>query len=420
MTHERMNLNMNQSFTSYIQNSISQITSDDFDSPEALSFLNNPSNFRPFSAGLTELLQKNAYTGALDDNDAKTDYLYKKLKAINSTVSKSTIADWFNGKHRPKLVSNSRTLMYELCFALNIPINEVIWFFHHVYFDRGFNCHTIEEAVYYYCFLHNLSYNDAKSLISEINAAPSKEPDGKDNIYTQYIRNKIDSFSSTNELFQFLANDKSLFNKWNASASACITKLLSEIRGKKEDKKVIEKIRSNKIPSEADIMGCGLVFQECYYYHYDFMTKYVSGKNIASIDFMLESILSTKSGIRKDANIPDVVKNNFPSKKLLSNVLNKLETLTSYDSIRKVLILLNFYKFWCQIMLKITDHSEYNASELYEIFVDETNSLLFTCGYDALYPGNPYDWLFMRASKNETPLDFLRDAIDDILDDEDF
>lgn len=409
---------MSETFTNYYENGISQINSNDFDYIEALNFLNNPNNFRPFSEGLIELLERNVSSITFHNNGDRTDYLYKKLLSINSTITKSTIAGWFSGKRRPKLVSNSRLLMYEVCFALELPISEVFWFFHHVYFDRSFNCHMIDEAVYYYCFLHHLTYHDAKSFLAKIMETPEKESMDSELIYTQAIRKRIDSFSSSEELISFLSDNKSSFNKWNVSAKDKIADLLSHICGKEGDKRIIKESQKNGFISSYVIRNCGLIIQECYSYYGDEFTEYISGKNITSINFMLDMILNTSFGIQKTAEIPEIVKSNFPSKKVFSDILNKSDTLTSYDSIKKILIFLKFYEFWCQAKL-YDSYSEYKPEELYEIFIDETNELLFSCGYENLYAGNPYDWLFMRSAKASEPLNFLRDSIGSLTDIED-
>ncbi|MBQ8041037.1 MAG: hypothetical protein IJ274_14430, partial [Lachnospiraceae bacterium] len=132
---------------------------------DILDFLNTSDSFRTFSKGLSELLQKCDYTGA-DTPEAKTDYLYQKLQDISSDISKEILLQWFQEEEKRPIVKNDfRKSMYEICFALQLPLKEVRWFFSHVYYDRSFNCHCLEEAVYYFCFKNSLSYAEAKDII---------------------------------------------------------------------------------------------------------------------------------------------------------------------------------------------------------------------------------------------------------------
>ena len=124
----------------------------------------------------------------------------------------------FNGKHYPKIQSDSRKRMYELCFALNLSVEQTTWFFEHVYYDRCFNCHTITEAVYYYCFSHQLTYDTAKQLIEKVNAAPEIAQTDDFALHTRFIRNQIDDFQSPDELTSYLINNRESFRHWNVSA----------------------------------------------------------------------------------------------------------------------------------------------------------------------------------------------------------
>ncbi len=395
---------MSTNFTKTIENSIWEIPNDDDIS--ALEFLKNPSNFRSFSTGLTKLITRYGYTGAVDDIEAKTNFILHSLSSIEVTISKSTIKDWFLEKRRPALVSNSRTIMFQLAFALHTSIDDVVWFFHHVYFDRAFNCHTLEEAVYYYCFQNQLSYQHAQDLIAIAKTYPVNDATSSNNTFTNEIKNYITTFTSDEDFLHFLKNNISTFHKWNNSALYYINELVSQIRGKEADKGIV-KTRSNY---EKNITtSCGLVIQEYIYIstkNNSFLN--LGNKNITSIDFMLEQILTTNTGLPKQADIPDIVTLNFPCKKTFSDILNKSDHLTSYDSLRKCLILLSFYRFWVSLLL---NPHLIPQTEAFDIYLEETNALLMDCGYEKLFAGNPYDWLFLWASTTKSPLDTLRTTI---------
>lgn len=385
------------------------------DSINALKYLNCPENFPSFSSGLTELMVKYSYDGSVDDVEEKTSFICSKLSSIHVKITRTTVKDWFTDKHHPSFTSISRTIMYQICFALSASLDDVKWFFRCVYFNRSFNCHTIDEAVYYYCFSHNLTYDHAQALIITINSLPCPpDPVETANIFTREICARLDGCSTDEELLDFFKENKNVFNQWNKSASSYIRYFLSIIQGKRSDKAIIEMKKKGKPVPPSEIKKCGLVIQEFLPQldiDQDFLGD-ISGKNIASIDFMLDIILNTTKGIDKNAQIHNILRINFPSKKAFSDILGKSDTSTSYDSIRKCLILLKFYDFWCKVKLRIINIPvEHNP---WEIFCDEVNSLLISCGYEELFFENPYDWLFLWAASTYDPLGFLRDAVNNI------
>ena len=163
MTKDHLNLS-----TDNAQDSLFSID----DCNEAYQYLQNSANFVSFHTGLTTLMQQCGYTGSSEDVEEKTTYLLQKLAAIHVKITEITVRDWFSGKRRPSLDSRSRKLVYEICFALGASFELVQEFFRQVYFSRSFNCHTIKEAVYYYCLHQNHPYDHALELYETIKAMP--------------------------------------------------------------------------------------------------------------------------------------------------------------------------------------------------------------------------------------------------------
>ena len=178
-------------YTNMIDKSLVQFCEED--EMEALDFLTNPSSFRSFGEGLTTILKQTDYAGDLNNNEEKSKYLLHKLQEIHSTTGIKTIRSWFDGSRRPKIQNASREKIYEICFALNLSITDVEWFFHHVYFDRCFNFHNRTEALYAFCFVNNLPYGKAKEIIHTIEnqeAKPVEQNDVGIN-YTKFVKQQI-------------------------------------------------------------------------------------------------------------------------------------------------------------------------------------------------------------------------------------
>ena len=434
---------MNNNYTLFNRQSLQNYFSIDEDLEDAVDFLKSPASFRSFDLGLKELLRKKGYTGS-EENGEMADYLYAKLKALPSDIERETVYAWFAGKHRPKIEAGSRRRIYEICFALQLDYEETLWFFHHVYYDRAFNCHTVDEAVFYYALLHGNTWREALDVINAVENANDEwlagkgTDDGEPPFYTQYVQCKISDFSSTWELEEFLIANRDSFHSWNSTALNVINELMHELTGDEDAKLKIDNLKrtlSRRISSgnavkdlplisKKDYDSFGLLIKEILFDAQnsadspaEYLLETIGGKNIRANTFVLDRLLCTVSGMPKNIDIPYVVRNNFPGKKVMSDVLDatKISTSKSYDSIRKMIVLLDFYAFWACIKVGISDVSDIDKSTLYEIYQEEANSRLKLCGYENLYAGNPYDWIFLCASHSEDPLAFFRAYIADLL-----
>lgn len=412
MTKDHLNLS-----TDNAQDSLFSID----DCNEAYQYLQNSANFVSFHTGLTTLMQRCGYTGSSEDVEEKTAYLLLKLAAIHVKITEITVRDWFSGKRRPSLDSRSRKLVYEICFALGASFELVQEFFRQVYFSRSFNCHTIKEAVYYYCLHQNHSYDHALELYETIKAMPETAKfEASDPVYTDQIRNALDNCHSDEEFLAYFSRNKSLFDRWNQRALFYIEEFVRQIRGTKEDIGRIEAFRKvGTIPDAKTLTtpsASGLTIQEFFMQARHFGRKWRYAKqNVTSIDFMLEFIIDPIEPVHKKAKLPDIVKLNFPSKKTFSKILNRSqsEMSTSYDSIRKCLILLKFYHFWVTLELMMAsgnaaENSQSDYADYFDDFCEEMAQLLEECGYEELYERNPYDWIFLWASTTEQPLESFR------------
>ena len=445
---------MDTNYTSYMENKVTQyinLNPMDYEEIDAFcEFIINEEISWPFHKALTKLLEISDYSKDLTNNEEKTEYLFKKMKALPCDITKTTIRAWINGTQRPKLEHSSRERMYQLCFALQLSYENVKWFFHHVYLTRCFNYHTIKEAIYSYCFQHKLTYSTALKLIQIVSEAPEPTTSIEERKnYTKFVQEQIDSFHSEDELLHFLITNKHNFHAWNQTALSHIYALWEEIIGVKNNQEAIEtlqKIRRNLIRHkiakdnsnsktameylntiQKDYQSFGLLLSEIAQDAQkstanetfgENVLEILKSKNIFSVDFVLQYLFGTTENLQKNKNIPNSIRVNFPNKTTFSNILDpeKAKTSLSYDSIRKTLILLKFYTFWCKVKLECPEYKEYSFEELSSIYQQQTSTLLLECGYEDLYAGNPYDGIFLVFSKNKiSPLDFFREFISNIL-----
>lgn len=435
---------METNYTVFNRESTKEFSSDDY-IEEAVDFLKNPDSFRSFDEGLKQIILQKGFAGDKNNSTELADYLIAKLREIGASIEAATVYSWFaqnskkGGKSRPKIEAGSRSKIYEICFALHLSYKETVWFFEHVYYDRPFNCHTINEAVFLYAFLHNMDYKAALSLIHEIDFLPSKPTDSAPVAnYTQFVQDQIRAFQSIDELKKFLIEQKDNFNSWNQSALSTLRLLVGQLicsAEAKNDIAALKRTLARKANSSSKDFSMaasehpdwGLLIREIIHdaqvQTYETAAAYIldaiKDKNIRKNTFLLERLLSTSAGLRKNPEIPYVVRNNFPSKKTLSDVLSeeKVSTSKSYDSIRKVIILLDFYRFWVNAKLE-KNPLGLTQEELAETYRDEADERLYDCGYSELYDGNPYDWIFLCSAQSDDPLEYFRSFVAEILPDE--
>ena len=72
------------------------------------------------------------------------------------------------------------------------------------------------------------------------------------------------------------------------------------------------------------------------------------------------------------------------------------------------MLLFHFYVFWCAF--KLGDFGDEDG-KLSEIYRDEADVLLEECGYEPLYAGNPFDWVFLFSAGHENPLETFRNIL---------
>lgn len=76
-----------------------------------------------------------------------------------------------------------------------------------------------------------------------------------------------------------------------------------------------------------------------------------------------------------------------------------------------MLILLTFYKVQAEAFIAHDYNDNPDIGKRADLTIDQE---LLSCGYDCLYAGNPYDWIFLYADSQFRGLDVFRDIIGDL------
>ena len=358
---------------------------EEFDNTTTLDFLNDEDEFRTFGDGLITLISKKYPDTDLTDVPKFLAAMCKENNMdINAIASRNTLKNWFEGDKRPKKGEADREHMFALSFALNFTTEETAELFHKVYLDRAFDFRNEKELVYYFCISNNKPWSDAQSIISSI-----EHLEGSDDktIYTSVIKKDVDTFTDEAQLLTYIKNHRHNLEQSNKTAKEHLARLLAET-------KELVRIEATLPEHEGQ---------------YDGMWK---KEDTVSTNFMYSVIMDTTPSsskgtttVFKNARLPKEIKNRFPE------ATSFAEKEPTYESIRKMIILLFSYVFWYQVQWQ-------NVQVDIDDYTEQLNALLNECGMSLLYYGNPFDWLFLYCTVSERPLDAFRDMIDLILDNE--
>lgn len=404
-----------QLYTTLLEKKQKHLSEHNISSDDLLKYMSEA--FRSFSDAINVFLIKNTdYSGDISSVKERTDYLYSKYNSIGYMINPANIKNWLSGK-APAYTSESREKMYALCFALNFDLDTTKEFFQKVYFDRCFDCHNIQEAIYYYCMKNSLSYSNAKNLIEQANNMSNSKIASRASqtiLYTHIIQQKIDSIHKDDELLSYIQNNSDSFNIIHASAKKQFYSLIDNLLATRSDADYIAanpqsvKDYSNNRPIKA------LTTLEYYKYN----TEDNPLLQIYSDEFMINQILDNREherALSKNISLPTTLKSSFPNRHVINDIRlgfdgkKKLKN----DALRKTIILLFFYQFWCEQDLNINPIDD--EEERKETFGIEINDCLTSCGYEPLYIGNPYDWIFIYSAKCDLPLDTFRDIYSSLI-----
>ena len=376
---------MNRSYTERMEEALWQKWSEyDIDAEYAstIEFLNAEDGFRSFGDGLVALMQKKDPSMDTDKAIAHLTACCKKNGVEPCEVgSTNTLKSWFKGGPRPKKGEDSRDAMFALVFALEFTPAEAAELFHKVYLDRAFNFRNEKELVYYFCLANGKAWADAKRII----AAIEHDADEYDaTFHTAAIQTDVDKFSNESELLAYIKTHRHNMEQNNVTAKKYLDRLLDQAK-----KYAVEE--ANQEGRAEDFIGAWRKEQT------------------ASVNFVYSVITNLKpfgkkgtATLFKNARLPKEIKNRFPEAGSFS------EKEPTYESIRKMIVMLFSYSFWYQVQWKQKDFD-------IEDYTEQLNALLHECGFSPLYYGNPCDWMFLYCTLSNAPLDVFREMVAEVL-----
>ena len=395
-------------YTKMLDDEAATLSPDDENYEEKL--LEVARSFRTFSEALTQFVCDNGFEGAADDTDGKLAFLKSKFKSAGVPVPRE-INEWFiNGK------TVKRDTAFQLCFAFGLNVEQTNEFFKKVWFGRSFDCHSIREAVYYYCIQNGLSYEKAASIISHLpKDNKSKVNTENEVLYTGSIVDFIDSAKCENELIGYITEHFEQFGYNNVTAKKHIQKLWNEIScdnglAYKEGLAFDKSHNQYHLKSESTDDDYIIAPEKN-------ASTWVIYAQILGLDKRQSDEFKTNRSIKplleNNSLLPTLAQASFPDRDGIEKITHGQHV--SHERVRKLMILLEFYSHWARLIVANGHHYKSNKTES-ERCIDNINRYLLDCGYPELYAGNPYDWIFLWAVNDDTnPLSAFREYMREIF-----
>ena len=371
-------------YTENMQNEVKLALDKDLDGDNVgdagLEFLNRKDGFRSFGDGLLAVIS-GKYSDMNIDNVVANIKKYAESNGVplKKIASPNTFTNWFKKDKRPKKGETSRRQMFALAFAMNFSVTETKYLFENVYLDRAFDYRKEEEMIFYFCLRTGKTWAEAEALIEKANNL-TRQCDDK-TILTLEMQSELKAINDEEALLSYIAAHGNNFAKNNVKAKKVFAELLSHAKtvALSEVIKMHKEVPNGKWNPEKEI------------------------SNNYLFEIITDQKASSKAGTKtifNNVDLPQEITSRFPEAGTFS------KTDMTYEEIRKAIILLHFYNY-CIDNWNETDFDD---------FVEEMNNILNDCCLAELYPGNPFDWLFLYSMTYEDyPLDVFRGVIAEAL-----
>lgn len=360
--------------------------------------------FRTFDKALDSFIVNHGYDGDLLNVDEKVSFITCKLKAAGVPVPRN-IKKWYT-EHK----KIGRKTAFQLCFAFGLQVDEVNDFLRRICLTRGFDCHDVEEVVYFFALKNGLSYEDTKEVISKVTIVKPDRVVKDDIVYTEFIAEEIDDIETAEELILYLNENTDKFGYNNVTAYEIIRSIWNDISQENSialrEKKLLyvafdKDTNDEQLEEDTDKRRKERKRMDDSIWEIYLQILGLSGNYTDKI----YKDRSIKSILKDNELLHPLAEDSFPDRDGLNKILNGIHV--SYERVRKLLILLVFYKFWANKEL-CSNHYAAGYGDA-DRCISTINDNLVDAGYPILYPGNPYDFIIFFSVNADNPLMTFRD-----------
>ncbi len=389
---------MTSKYTSTLQSPLESASFEDDNFMEEL--LRVVQLFRPFSEAVTEFISEHGYKGDAADTDAKVAFIRNTFEKADMAPPRG-IREWFTAAQPIK-----RDTAFLICFAFGLDGGETDEFFQRYYArERSLNCHQVQEAVYYFCLNNGLSYAESLDIQAHV---PLAGEGGKSSVavHTSSIIEELNHLETKEELIAYLTENIDKFSGSNVTAYEKIRFLWARAAGNggllMQEREKLPSILDDNATGKKSAIRAGS----------EGIKPWDAYLAILQLDKREVKQLNAERSIRPILKkLHTDAQDSFPDRQGIDRILRGEHV--SYERVRKWLVLLTFYTFWAQ---KAVIQGNYRAEpEDADRCLANMNKHLTDAGYPELYVGNPYDWIFMYASKSDEPLYVFRYIWNELL-----
>ena len=357
--------------------------------------------FRPFSVAMDEFITERGYAGDAADIEAKVAFIRAAFSKAGMEAPRE-VREWFAGQ------PVKRDTAFQICFAFGLDGGETDEFFRRVYArERSFNCHQVQEAIYYFCLNNGLTWADAMDIRSRAPLA-GKETTGGEVVYTGSIIAELNELETKEEMIAWLNGNIDLFTASNVTAYGNIRRLWNMTAGpgglliREQESPSLTSILDDPATGRRKKMNRGADGVRLYDAYLAILQLDKKDVKRLETDRSIKPILEKLHGSAQDS---------FPDRQGIDLIIRGEHV--SYERVRKWLVLLTFYTWWAR---KAVEKGSYEADPGdAERCIATMNQYLIDSGYPELYVGNPYDWIFFYAAKREEPLFVFRYIWNELL-----
>lgn len=374
-----------------------------------------------------EIFEDTEYAMELDRRNVILEGVQNRLKTLDARYNESdigAIVKDLNDRYKaigipegiPKAVSNwikesipanpaYRENLYNLCLALEMSLQETEEFFLKYYMTIPFNYKDRIDAVYYYGLKQGKTYSEINHILQIIESWSDEE--SETNKATYMVQMDLSEIEEDDKLIEYLKEHTFAKEKQFQTARIEIERLvgLNAVVAEKESalRETLDDERNHhKIIGDEYRANTNELLRVIYGFDHQ---SYYLGEN---------------KGLKRMAKcetLPERFRKRFPRNQEFSDIKKGTASPEAY---RKALVIMKFYNYFGERILSylkanksnsIYDYQERAPEECqddFDEFILECSASLAKCGFVALYPRNPFDWLILYCAHSSDPLDCFR------------
>ena len=378
-------VNMENNMTQLSSEMFSKAIRENFSVEDAVEMLRECTSFRTLSQKL------NAFSKGRDIKSLLIKGLCENHPDANPDTVSRNVRNWLNDRqsrlHKQDAI--------ELCFILGLSFEE----------SNGLVAMISEEALhwrhpdeipYIFALINNLSYAKATEIHEKIKEKlPAvSHTDAEEEAFTDVVKSEIKKIKSEDELVNYVVNNYNKLSSLHNTAYSLFSEMMEILES----------------PADTDLSEDGYLPES---------EKYSVGRIVQA--YMHREDIPEVSDKKKKAVFSALERNiaqSWPSETALSRIINRHTDVT-----RKVLILLFLATYDPEYISDDDEDAfldwdpdyEKTKDEIFEEYYTNMNNMLEKCGFAALDPRSPFDWIVIFCmciddiyELDSTLSDFLR------------